>query len=258
MVLPLPDLERYARQIILPEIGEARQDKLLCSSVLVIGAGGLGSPVAYYLAAAGVGRLGILDRDQVDLSNLNRQILHFTSDLGRFKVESAKDKLTALNPGIRIEPLKCVLKPDNARSVISNYDLCVIAVDDIPTRYLVNEACYQEGKPFVEGAVSGFFGHITTFIPPRGPCYRCLFQESQALDPVQPHPEKFDRRGVIGVTPGIIGVLQAAEALKLIMGIGELLIGRLLVVDLLKCEFVELIYSQRPECPVCGGNSQSG
>jgi molybdopterin/thiamine biosynthesis adenylyltransferase len=238
--------ERYSRQIMLDQIGEEGQEKLGGSSVLVVGAGGLGSPVLYYLAAAGVGRLGIVDNDRVGLSNLQRQILHSTLSLGSPKVESAKDKLAALNPHLKLDTYRLRVTEENVAELISDYDLVVMAVDNYSTRYLLNEACFKAGKPLIEGAVDGFYGHTTSFIPPYGPCYQCLF-------PKKDGSERGNRSapGVIGYVPGVIGAIQAGETLKLILGIGQPLLGRLLLYNSLQAEFQTIPFTRAEDCPVC-------
>ena len=240
---------RYSRHILLPEVGEAGQIKLLEAKVAIIGAGGLGSPAALYLAAAGVGTIGIVDHDAVDLSNLHRQILHKTEDIGRPKTESAADTLHGINPDVEVIGHHVLLDSSNALDVLRDYDVVINGSDNFPTRYLVNDACVMLGKPLVDASIFRFEGQTTVFDPQRGgPCYRCLF-------PTPPPPGEVPscaEAGVLGVLPGIMGSLQAMEAIKLILGIGDPLIGRLLLYDALTGEFRELSIHRRPDCPVCG------
>ena len=242
---------RYSRHLIMPEVTVEGQRRLKAARVLCIGAGGLGSPAALYLAAAGVGTIGIVDFDEVDLSNLQRQILHGTKDVGRDKVESARDRLRDINPEIDLELHQCRLCSENASQIVSKYDLIVDGSDNFATRYLSNDVCVFEAKPNVYGSIFRFEGQTTVFAPHLGgPCYRCLFPEP-------PPPESVPncaQAGVLGVLPGIIGTLQAIEAIKLIIGIGEPLIGRLLHFDALKVKFRELNLRRDPQCPVCGDN----
>jgi molybdopterin/thiamine biosynthesis adenylyltransferase/rhodanese-related sulfurtransferase len=240
---------RYSRHLTIPEVGEAGQSKLLKSKVLLIGAGGLGSPAALYLAAAGVGRLGIVDDDVVDESNLQRQILHSTERVGMPKTESAKKTLRALNPDVTVDEHRVRLNRDNAIELFSQYDLIVDGSDNFGTRYLVNDACVILQKPNVHGSIFRFDGQATTFIPGDGrPCYRCLFPEP-------PPPElapSCQEAGVLGVLPGIIGMIQAVEAIKVLLGKGEPLVGRLLLYDALEQRFREVNYVRDPHCPACG------
>jgi len=238
--------ERYSRQIILDQIGEEGQKKLGDSRVLVVGAGGLGSPVLYYLAAAGVGRLGIVDNDHVSLPNLQRQIIHSTLNLGSSKVDSARDKLAALNPHLKLDTYRIRVTKENVAELISDYDLVVMAVDNYSTRYILNEACFHGGKPLIEGAVDGFYGHATSFLPPYGPCYKCLFLKREGSE-----GEDRSSPGVIGYAPGVIGAIEAGETLKIILGIGEPLLGRLLLYNSLKGEFQTILYKRMDGCPVC-------
>lgn len=239
---------RYSRHLLIPEVGMEGQRKLKAARVLSVGAGGLGSPVAMYLAAAGVGTIGIVDFDTVDLSNLQRQLLHSTSDVGRPKLDSARDRLTALNPGVRIETHPVVLSSENALDLIRRYDIVVDGTDNFPTRYLVNDACVLLGKPNVYGSIFRFEGQVSIFGAKDGPCYRCLYPEPPPPGLVPSCAEG----GVLGVLPGIIGTIQATEAIKLIIGQGEPLVGRLLVFDALKMRFRELRLRRDSECPVCG------
>ncbi|MGC8840958.1 MAG: molybdopterin-synthase adenylyltransferase MoeB [Candidatus Sumerlaeaceae bacterium] len=241
--------ERYLRQIILPEIGPEGQAKLLAAKVLLVGAGGLGSPVALYLAAAGLGTIGIVDFDRVDESNLHRQILHSTSMLGRSKVESARQRLTDLNPDVRVVEHEARLSSANALDIIRHYDLVVDGCDNFPTRYLTNDACVMLGKPNIYGALYRFEGQASVFhASAGGPCYRCLFPEPPPPGAVPSCAEA----GVLGVLPGLIGVIQATEAIKLILGIGRPLIGRLLIYDALQMEFRQIALKRDRRCPVCG------
>jgi len=241
---------RYGRHLIIPEVGLEGQRKLKSASVLIVGAGGLGSPLAFYLTAAGVGRIGIVDFDVVDLSNLQRQIIHTTKDVGRSKLESAREKLKALNPNVKIETYEMRLTSENALDVIKNYDIVVDGTDNFPTRYLVNDACVFLKKPNVYGSIFRFEGQVSVFYADRGPCYRCLYKEPPPPGLVPSCAEG----GVLGVLPGIIGTIQALETIKLILGIGEPLIGKLLLFDALKMKFRELNLRKDPECPVCGEN----
>ncbi len=239
---------RYSRHIILPDIGGAGQKKLLGAKVLLIGAGGLGSPAAMYLAAAGVGTLGLVDFDRVDLSNLQRQLLHRTKDVGRPKLESAQDTINALNPDVKVIKHETVLHSSNVMDIIKDYDVVLNGTDNFPTRYLVNDACVFASKPLVDGSIFMFEGQATVYDARRGPCYRCLF-------PTPPPPGEVpscQEAGVLGVLPGIIGSIQAIEAMKLILGKGEPLIGRLLLFDALAMEFREVKVNKDPHCPVCG------
>src|SRR6266403_955743 len=251
MQLNAEELQRYSRHLMMPEVTPDGQRCLKAARVLCIGAGGLGSPAALYLAAAGVGTLGIVDFDDVDLSNLQRQILHGTSDIGRSKLDSARDRLRDVNPEIRIELHKCRFSSENATELVAQYDLIVDGSDNFPTRYLSNDVCVFARKPNVYGSVFRFEGQTTVFAPHLGgPCYRCLFPEP-------PPPESVPncaQAGVLGVLPGIIGMLQAIETLKLILGIGEVLVGRLLHFDALKVKFRELNLRRDQQCPVCGEN----
>ncbi len=251
MQLNVEELQRYSRHLIMPEVTSEGQSRLKAARVLCIGAGGLGSPAALYLAAAGIGTLGIVDFDDVDLSNLQRQILHGTKDIGRDKLESARDRLHDINPQIEIQLHKCRFSSENASQLVSGYDVIVDGCDNFPTRYLSNDVCVFARKPNVYGSVFRFEGQTTVFAPHLGgPCYRCLFPEP-------PPPESVPncaQAGVLGVLPGIIGMLQSIEALKLILGIGEVLVGRLLHFDALKVKFRELNLRRDPQCPVCGEN----
>jgi len=251
MQLSAEELQRYSRHLMMPEVTPDGQRCLKAARVLCIGAGGLGSPAALYLAAAGVGTLGIVDFDDVDLSNLQRQILHGTSDIGRSKLDSARDRLREVNPEIKIQLHKCRFSSENATELVARYDLIVDGSDNFPTRYLSNDVCVFAQKPNVYGSVFRFEGQTTVFAPHiGGPCYRCLFPEPPPPDTVPNCAEA----GVLGVLPGLIGMLQAIEAIKLVVGIGEPLVGRLLHFDALKVKFRELNLRRDPQCPVCGEN----
>jgi sulfur-carrier protein adenylyltransferase/sulfurtransferase len=242
------ELARYSRHLILPEIGFEGQQRLKRARVLCVGAGGLGSPAALYLAAAGIGVLTLVDFDQVDLSNLHRQIIHGTPDIGRSKLESARDRLHAVNPHVEVELHAAPFGPANARPLVDAHDVIVDGTDNFPTRYLVNDACVLAGKPNAYGAIFRFEGQASVFGVPGGPCYRCLHPEPPAADLIPGCAEA----GVLGVLPGIIGTIQATETLKLILGIGEPLIGRFLLYDALRLRFREVKLRKNPECPVCG------
>jgi len=251
MQLSAEELQRYSRHLMMPEVTPDGQRCLKAARVLCIGAGGLGSPAALYLAAAGVGTIGIVDFDDVDLSNLQRQILHGTSDIGRSKLESARDRLHDVNPEIKLELHKCRFSSENATELVAQYDLIVDGSDNFPTRYLSNDVCVFARKPNVYGSVFRFEGQTTVFAPHiGGPCYRCLFPEPPPPDTVPNCAEA----GVLGVLPGFIGMLQAIETIKLIVGIGDPLVGRLLYFDALKVKFRELNVRRDPQCPVCGEN----
>jgi sulfur-carrier protein adenylyltransferase/sulfurtransferase len=251
MRLSAEELQRYSRHLLMPEVTSEGQKRLKAARALCIGAGGLGSPAALYLAAAGVGTIGIVDFDDVDLSNLQRQILHGTNDIGRGKLESARDRLRDINPEIEIELHQCRFSSENAPQLVSQYDVVVDGSDNFPTRYLSNDVSVFARKPNVYGSVFRFEGQTTVFAPHLGgPCYRCLFPEPPPPDSVP----NCAQAGVLGVLPGIIGMLQAIETIKLIVGIGESLVGRLLHFDALKVKFRELNLRRDPECPVCGEN----
>jgi sulfur-carrier protein adenylyltransferase/sulfurtransferase len=249
---PLSQAEvlRYSRHLLLPEVGVAGQKKLKSARVLTIGAGGLGSPLSLYLAAAGVGTIGIVDFDVVDLTNLQRQIVHGTSTLGRPKLESAAARLQDINPNVRIERHETRLTSANALEIMGDYDIVVDGSDNFPTRYLVNDACVLLGKPNVYGSIFRFEGQASVFYAAEGPCYRCLYSEPPPPGLVPSCAEG----GVLGVLPGIIGSIQALETIKLILGAGDSLIGRLLLFDALKLRFRELQLRKDPACPICGPN----
>jgi sulfur-carrier protein adenylyltransferase/sulfurtransferase len=242
------EVKRYSRHLILPEIGVEGQRKLKAGSVLCIGAGGLGSPAALYLAAAGVGRIGIVDFDVVDFSNLQRQIIHGTPDVGRSKLASAKDKIVAINPNVEVATYETSLTSKNALDLFRDYDVILDGTDNFPTRYLVNDACVLLGKPNAYGSIFRFEGQASVFAYEGGPCYRCLYPEPPPPGLVPSCAEG----GVLGVLPGLIGTIQATETLKLILGTGEPLVGRLLLYDAFKMRFRELKLRRDPECPVCG------
>jgi molybdopterin/thiamine biosynthesis adenylyltransferase/rhodanese-related sulfurtransferase len=243
-------LIRYSRHFLLPEVGEDGQAKLLQAKVLLVGAGGLGSPAAYYLAAAGVGTLGIIDNDVVDISNLQRQILHANDRVGMPKVESAKKTLEGLNPDVKVIPYQAKLTSENIMEIIKDYDLVIDGCDNFPTRYLVNDACVLTGKPNVHGSIFQFEGQATVFYPGKGPCYRCLYPEPP---PAEMAPSCAEA-GVLGVLPGLIGVIEALEAVKLILGKGDSLVGRMLHFNTLTMEINTLKLRRDPNCPMCGDN----
>ena len=249
----LPDLSRdeisrYARHLIIPNVGVEGQRRLKASRVLIVGAGGLGSPVALYLAAAGVGHIGLVDFDVVDVTNLQRQILHGTKDIGRPKLESARERIADVNPHVELTTHETALTSQNALDIIRAYDLVIDGTDNFPTRYLVNDACVLLGKPNVYGSIFRFEGQASVFSTRDGPCYRCLFPEPPPPGTVPSCAEG----GVLGVLPGLLGTIQATEALKLIIGIGEPLIGRLLLVDALAAQFRTINVRKNPACPACG------
>ena len=246
--LTAAQLDRYSRHILLPEVGERGQEKLLKSKVLLLGAGGLGAPAALYLAAAGVGTIGLVDADIVDMSNLQRQIMHASSRVGLPKVESAKQALNDLNPDVKVVPFQERLTSENIDRIFEGFDIIVDGCDNFPTRYLVNDASVFHNKPVIHGSIFRFDGQVTTFVPGKGPCYRCLYPEPP---PAHLAPSCAEA-GVLGILPGIIGVIQATEAVKLILGQGEPLIGRLLTYDSLKMKFRELKLRRDKTCPVCG------
>ena len=245
------EVKRYSRHLIMPEVGMGGQKKLKKASVLCVGAGGLGSPLAFYLTAAGVGRIGIVDFDVVDFSNLQRQILHTTDDVGRPKLDSAADKLKALNPNVNVELHETRLTSENALQLFEKYDIVVDGTDNFPTRYLVNDACVLTGKPNVYGSIFRFEGQASIFAASDGPCYRCLYPEPPPPGLVPSCAEG----GVLGILPGLVGLVQATEVIKLILEKGNTLVGRLLLFDALGMKFRELKLKKDPECPVCGENA---
>jgi len=248
--LTTDDLSRYSRHLILPEVGMEGQRKLKAARVLCVGTGGLGSPLAFYLAAAGIGTLGLVDFDVVDASNLQRQIIHSTKDIGRKKLDSAEEKLKALNPALNVIKHETMLSSANALEILKDYDVVADGTDNFPTRYLVNDACVLLGKPNAYGSIFRFEGQASVFATKEGPCYRCLYPEPPPPGLVPSCAEG----GVLGILPGLVGVIQATEVIKLILGKGSPLIGRLLLVDALGMRFRELKLRKNPECPVCGEN----
>ncbi len=242
------EIARYSRHLIMPEVGMEGQQRLKAASVLLIGAGGLGSPLGLYLAAAGVGRIGLVDFDVVDFSNLQRQVLHGTPDVGRPKLQSAKDRLQAINPEVRLDLYETRLSSANALELFAPYDIVIDGTDNFPTRYLVNDACVLLKKPNVYGSIFRFDGQASVFAPPAGPCYRCLYPEPPPPGEVPSCAEG----GVLGILPGLIGCIQATEAVKLILGKGTPLIGRLLLYDALQMSFQEFKVRRNPKCPMCG------
>jgi len=248
VILSHEEITRYSRHLLMPEVGMDGQRKLKGARIVVVGAGGLGSPVTIYLAAAGVGTIGIVDFDRVDQTNLQRQILYSTSDVGRSKLEAAADRLRALNPNVTVEAHETPLSSANALSILRAYDLVVDGTDNFPARYLINDACVIVGLPFVHGSVFRFEGQVAVFAAPGGPCYRCLYPEPPPPFLVPTCAEA----GVLGVLPGIIGTIQAAEAIKLILGTGDSLAGRILVLEALRMRFREVRFRKDPDCPACG------
>lgn len=244
------EIKRYSRHLIMPEVGMEGQRKLKAASVLLIGTGGLGSPLGLYLAAAGVGRIGLVDFDTVDYSNLQRQVIHGTKDVGRSKLESAVERLSDINPHVKLETHETPLTSENALDILKDYNVIVDGTDNFPTRYLVNDACVLLGKPNVYGSIFRFEGQASVFYAEEGPCYRCLFPEPPPPGLVPSCAEG----GVLGVLPGTIGAIQATETVKLIMGIGSSLVGRLLLYDALNMTFDEVKLRKNPDCPVCGPN----
>ena len=242
------EILRYSRHLILPEVGMEGQLKLKAAKVLLVGTGGLGAPLGLYLSAAGVGTIGLVDFDVVDFTNLQRQVIHFTSDVGRKKLDSAADKMVAINPFLQVVKHEVALSSENALDILKDYDMVVDGTDNFPTRYLVNDACVLLNKPNVYGSIFRFEGQATVFAYPGGPCYRCLYPEPPPPGLVPSCAEG----GVLGILPGTIGLIQATEAVKLILGIGEPLVGRLLLYDALGMRFRELKLRKNPECPVCG------
>src|SRR5438034_2340570 len=242
------EVARYSRHLIMPEVGMEGQRKLKAASILLIGAGGLGSPLGLYLAAAGVGRIGIVDFDVVDFSNLQRQVIHGTKDVGRPKLQSAMDRMQDVNPHITIEPHEVMLSSANAMEIIKNYDIIIDGTDNFPTRYLVNDACVLLGKPNVYGSIFRFEGQASVFWAEKGPCYRCLYPEPPPPGLVPSCAEG----GVLGILPGTVGCIQATEAVKLILGAPDILVNRLVLFDAWRRRFRELKLRKNPDCPVCG------
>jgi molybdopterin-synthase adenylyltransferase len=256
MELSEEQFQRYARHLILDEVGEDGQEKLLASRVLVVGAGGLGSPMLLYLAAAGVGTIGIIDHDRVDLTNLQRQIVHATRNVGALKVESARETMAAVNDGIRIETHPERLGPDDAADIIAGYDLVADGSDNFATRYLLTEICFRLRKPLVAAALSPFEGQLSTFRPHLGeghPCYRCLFREPPPPDMVP----RCEEAGILGAVAGVMGTLQAVEVLKELLGLGDSLDGTLLIYDALRAGFHRIRIAKDPACPTCGAAARS-
>ncbi len=243
-------IERYSRHIILHEVGGYGQRKICQSKILVLGAGGLGSPAALYLAAAGVGKLGIVDDDQVDLSNLQRQILHTTADINKDKTQSAQDKIRQLNPDVQVDVRQERLDSKNIRSIVEDYDLVVDGTDNFSTRFLVNDACFMTKKPLVHGAILQFEGQAITIMPDEGPCYRCIFREPPPPGLVP----SCQQAGVLGVVAGTIGTIQATEALKIVLQRGDLLVSRFLIYNALDMRFRTIKAQKDPDCPLCGKN----
>ena len=248
MSLSIEDIERYSRQILLKQVGGKGQEKLLASKVLIVGAGGLGSPASLYLAAAGVGTIGLIDGDDVDLTNLQRQIAHFTSDLGTPKVESASDKLIAINPSVKVQTYHERAFADNVMDIVKGYDFVLDGTDNFPAKFLINDACYFAGVPYSHAGILRFDGQLFTIIPGQSACYRCLFDGPPPAGVVP----SCSQAGVLGAMAGVIGCLQATEALKFLLGIGELLTDRMLIFDALSMRFREAKFKRNPRCPICG------
>ncbi len=242
------EIQRYARHLLLQEVGQSGQRKIKAAAVLIVGTGGLGSPVTMYLAAAGVGRIGLIDPDEVELSNLHRQIVHGTSNLGNRKVESARKRLLDINPEVQVDIHKQAFGEDNAEKIAQPYDVIVDASDNFPTRYLLNDVCVRSGKPHIYGSVFRFEGQASVFWSERGPCYRCIFPAPPPADLI-PHAAE---SGIFGVVPGVIGMIQATETLKVILEIGDSLIGRLLIFDSLAMRFEDIRVKKNPRCEICG------
>jgi molybdopterin/thiamine biosynthesis adenylyltransferase len=241
-------VERYSRHIILKEVGGKGQKKLLDGRVLIIGAGGLGSPIALYLAAAGVGTIGIADADCVDLSNLQRQVIHFTADIGKPKVDSAREKMEAINPDVKVVTYQRWVGADNILEMVREYDFVIDGTDNFAAKFLINDACVMAGKPYSHGGILSFFGQTITVLPGESTCYRCVFPKPPPKDAIP----TCSQAGVIGVLPGVLGTIQATEAIKFLLGKGELLTNRLLTYDALEMRFREVALSRNPRCPLCG------
>lgn len=250
MALTSDQLDRYSRHIILKEIGLRGQKKLLNAKVLIIGAGGLGSPAAMYLAAAGIGTIGIADADEVDLSNLQRQILHSTADIGKPKVDSAQETLNALNPDVQVNAHHMFVNAENITELIEPYDFIIDGTDNFTAKFLINDACILAGKPFCHAGIIRFHGQLMTYVPGKGPCYRCVFKQPPPKDAVP----TCRQAGVIGAMAGVIGCMQALEAVKYITDVGDLLTGRLLTFDALDMDTYTVQLPDNPECPVCGNH----
>ena len=252
MALTEQQIERYSRHTILDSFGDKGQEKLLSSKVLIIGAGGLGSPAALYLAAAGLGTIGIVDGDKVNLTNLHRQIIHHTADLGIEKVKSAENKIRAINPDVTVKTYHQLVKADNISSIIRQYDFVIDATDNFGAKFLINDACYFEKTPFSHAGVLKFYGQLITVIPGQTTCYRCIFNAPPPLDTVPTCAQA----GVLGVLPAVIGSLQATEAIKYLIDLGKLLTGTLLTYDALEMDFHAVKLDRNPNCPLCGQNPQ--
>ena len=248
MAMTDEQIERYSRHIILKEVGAKGQKKLLNGSVLIIGAGGLGAPAALYLAAAGVGHIGIVDADEVDLSNLQRQVIHATADIGKAKVKSAKESMEAINPDVKVSTYRMFVDSTNVRELIREYDFIIDGTDNFPAKFLINDACVLEKKPFSHAGIIRFQGQLMTYVPGEGPCYRCVFKNPPPKDAVP----TCKKAGVIGAMAGTIGTLQAMEAIKYLIGKGDLLTGKLLTYDALKMEFRKINLKKDCNCAVCG------
>ncbi|GAM10252.1 adenylyltransferase and sulfurtransferase MOCS3 [Geobacter sp. OR-1] len=243
-------IQRYSRHIILKEVGGKGQQKLLDGKVLIIGAGGLGAPIALYLAAAGVGTIGIADADEVDITNLQRQVIHFTADVGKPKVESAAEKMRAINPDVTVRTYKEWVSAANIAGIIADYDFIIDGTDNFAAKFLINDACVQGNKPYSHGGILQFVGQTITVLPGQSTCYRCIFPEPPPKDAIP----TCSQAGVIGVLPGVIGSIQATEAIKFLLGKGELLAGRILMYDALGMEFRNVAIKRNPNCPICGDN----
>ncbi len=250
MALTDSQIERYSRHIILKEVGGKGQQKLLNSKVLIIGAGGLGAPIALYLAAAGIGTIGIADADSVDLSNLQRQVIHFTPDIGKPKVISAKEKIQAINPDVQVRTYQQWVSAANIMELISQYDFVVDGTDNFAAKFLINDACVLAGKPYSHGGILQFVGQTITVLPGESTCYRCIFPTPPPKDAIP----TCSQAGVIGVLPGVIGSIQATEAIKFLLGKGKLLAGRMLTYDALEMKFRDVTINRNPNCPICGEN----
>jgi molybdopterin/thiamine biosynthesis adenylyltransferase len=250
MSLTEKQMERYSRHIVLEKICGVGQKKLLASKVLIVGAGGLGSPAALYLAAAGIGTIGIIDADKVDLTNLQRQIIHHTSDVGREKVKSAAGKIRAINPDVTVNTYHQLAKADNIRAIIRNYDFVIDGTDNFPAKFLINDACYFEKIPFSHAGILKFYGQLITVLPDETTCYRCIFNSPPPAGVVP----SCSQAGVLGVLAGVVGSLQATEAIKYLLGIGKLLTGTLLTYDALEMNFRSVNLNRNPNCPLCGKN----
>ena len=250
MKLTEEQITRFSRHILLKEVGGKGQRKLLSGRVLIIGAGGLGSPIALYLAAAGVGTIGIADADEVDLSNLQRQVIHFTADVGKAKVLSAKEKMLAINPDLNVVTYQTWVTADNIAQMIADYDFIIDGTDNFAAKFLINDACVLGGKPYSHGGILQFDGQTMTVVPGQSACYRCIFPEPPPKEAIP----TCSQAGVIGVLPGVLGTLQATEAIKYLLGAGDLLASRLLTYSALRMRFREIPVKKNPKCPICGEN----